>query len=580
MPINADKPHLWIFRHRIPGLRSSRGNRLGLGTSHRGFGDDGDMMREDLQQAEFKRQAAQAKLDSLKSASERNAMGQYATPFSLALEIIEFVRDNWLTPAKDIRFLDPAVGTGAFVSALLHAFPRDRIESAVGVELDPHIASVAREVWGAWGPAVIEADFTRLPFPESPEVNLLVANPPYVRHHHLDRDAKQFLQERAKSTVGLKVNGLAGLYCYFLLLAHRWLADDGFGVWLIPSEFMDVNYGEVVKHYLTEQVALHHVHRFDSEDVQFDDALISSTVLVFQKRRPPAEHEVTFSLGGTLRVSRLSKRIVQHELANVSKWTSLPGKPIHYVARSVDRLNATTCIGDLFDIHRGLATGANEFFILGRQMAREKGLPEQFLRPILPSPRYLNNDVIHAGADGYPLVEPSLTLLDCDLDENEIERYPALRAYLDWGQSQGFAGRYISRHRTPWFKQEDRPAAPIVCSYMSRGKSGTSGIRFFRNYSQATAPNVYLMLYPTQSIQRAAEEDSNLLDALFQLLKRASHEHLLYEGRTYGGGLNKIEPKELARVSLPDDPLLAQVRIRPRQFVLLEPKKTLRTRKT
>jgi len=314
MSINADKPHLWIFRHRIPGLRSSRGNRLGLGTSHRGFGDDGDMMREDLQQAELQRQSAQAKLDSLKSAAERNEMGQYATPFSLALEIVEFVRDNWLTSTKSIRFLDPAVGTGAFVSALLHAFPKEHIESAVGIEFDQRVASIARDVWGAWGLEVTSADFARLPFPDSPQVNLLVANPPYVRHHHLDRHVKRFLQERANTAVGLKVNGLAGLYCYFLLLAHRWLADDGIGVWLIPSEFMDVNYGEVVKRYLTEQVTLHHVHRFHSEDVQFDDALVSSAVLVFQKRRPSAEHDVTFSLGGTLKAPRQSKCVIQQQL--------------------------------------------------------------------------------------------------------------------------------------------------------------------------------------------------------------------------------------------------------------------------
>ncbi|MGH2592745.1 MAG: Eco57I restriction-modification methylase domain-containing protein [Anaerolineae bacterium] len=538
------------------------------------------MMREDLQQAEFKRQAAQAKLDSLKSASERNAMGQYATPFSLALEIVEFVRDNWLTPAKDIRFLDPAVGAGAFVSALLHAFPKDRIESAVGIEIDPYIASVAGEIWSAWGLEVVEADFTRLPFPDTPQINLLIANPPYVRHHHLDKTTKQLLQERTRSAVGLKISGLAGLYCHFLLMAHRWLADDGFGVWLTPSEFMDVNYGEVIKRYLTEQVTLHHVHRFHSEDVQFDDALVSSAVLVFQKRRHPTGHEVTFSLGGTLKAPRLSKHIRQQQLADISKWTSLPSKPLHYALRSVDRLNATTYIGDLFDIRRGLATGANEFFILSRQAAREKGLPEQFLRPILPSPRFLTHDVIYADVDGYPLIEPSSVLLDCNLDENEVERYPTLRAYLNEGKAQGFAERYIPSHRAPWFKQEYRPAAPIVCSYMSRNRQDTSGIRFFRNNSQATAPNVYLMLYPTQSIQRAAEEDSNLLDALFQLLKRASHEHLLYEGRTYGGGLHKIEPKELARVPLPDDPLLARVRTRPRQFVLLEPKKALRTRKT
>ncbi len=532
-------------------------------------------MRQDtLQQVEIQRQTVQAQLDSLQSAAERNAKGQYATPFSLALEIIEFVRDNWIASTRRIRFLDPAVGTGAFVSALLRAISKDRIESLVGVELDSHIASIARDLWSAWGLEVIEADFTRLSLPEPSKVNLLVANPPYVRHHHLDRDAKRFLQERAQSAVGLQVNGLAGLYCYFLLLAHRWLADDGIGVWLIPSEFMDVNYGQVVKRYLVEQVVLHHVHRFDPEDVQFDDALVSSTVLVFQKRKPSAPHRVTFSLGGTPRSPRLSRRVVQRELVNVAKWTSLPGKPIHYVARSVERLNATICIGDLFDIHRGLATGANEFFILGRQIAREKGLPAQFLRPILPSPRYLNSDVVLADADGYPLVEPSLVLLDCDLDESETEHFPALWAYLEFGKSQGFAERYIASHRAPWFKQEVRPVAPILCSYMARSKSGTSGLRFFRNYSQATAPNVYLMLYPAPSVQRTVEEDPHLLDELFQLLKRAGHEHLLYQGRTYGGGLNKIEPKELTRVPLPDDPLFKQISIRPRQFALLEQDKS------
>ena len=527
---------------------------------------------------ELERQAEQTRLDGLKTAMQRNEMGQYATPFPLALKIMQFVRDNWLTAAKDIRFLDPAVGTGAFASALLHAFDRKHIRSMTGVELDPQIASAADKLWSKWGLKVIEADFTRLPFPASPDANLVVANPPYVRHHHLDREAKPYLQQKTQVSVGLKVNGLAGLYCYFLLIAHRWLAEDGIGVWLIPSEFMDVNYGKIVKRYLTEQVTLRHVHRFDPEDVQFDDALVSSTVLIFQKRIPSAQHEAIFSVGSDLCAPRRSKRIRQQQLADIGKWTSLPDMPVPYVIRNVERLNATIRIGDLFDIRRGLATGANEFFILTRQLAHDKGLPERFLRPILPSPRYLTHDLILAGPDGYPLIEPLLVLLDCDLDENEVRHFPALRAYLEEGMSRGFADRYIPSHRSPWYKQEFRPAAPIVCSYMSRGQPGTSGIRFFRNHSQATAPNVYLMLYPSSAIQRTVEEDPPLLDDLFELLKRTGHEHLLYQGRTYGGGLNKIEPNELAQVPLPDDPILEHIGSKPRQFVLLERKHTLRAK--
>jgi hypothetical protein len=37
--------------------------------------------------------------------------------------------------------------------------------------------------------------------------------------------------------------------------------------------------------------------------------------------------------------------------------------------------------GDLFTIKRGLATGANDFFILPRKRAREIGIRSKFLKP-------------------------------------------------------------------------------------------------------------------------------------------------------------------------------------------------------
>jgi hypothetical protein len=48
---------------------------------------------------------------------------------------------------------------------------------------------------------------------------------------------------------GTKIGALAGLYCYFLGISHAWLAPDAIPGWLIPSEFMDGNYGEALKDY-------------------------------------------------------------------------------------------------------------------------------------------------------------------------------------------------------------------------------------------------------------------------------------------------------------------------------------------
>src|SRR5437764_11522392 len=110
---------------------------------------------------------------------------------------------------------------------------------------------------------------------------MILTNPPYLRHHHLTSDDKARLQMIASQVAGNNVSGLSGLYIYFLLAAHNWLAENGIGAWLIPSEFMDVNYGEVFKRYLSHQVALLQVHRFDPTDVQFADALVSSAVVIF-----------------------------------------------------------------------------------------------------------------------------------------------------------------------------------------------------------------------------------------------------------------------------------------------------------
>jgi hypothetical protein len=72
--------------------------------------------------------------------------------------------------------------------------------------------------------------------------------------------------------------------------------------------------------------------------------------------------------------------------------------------------------------------------------------------------------------------------------------------------------------------------------------------RFILNRSQATAANVYLLLYPKPTLARALQAHPNLARTVWEFLESISAETLLGEGRVYGGGLYKMEPKELANV--------------------------------
>jgi hypothetical protein len=418
----------------------------------------------------------------------------------------------------------------------------------MGFEIDERVSDSAAELWGDELLQLKHADFTKqsAPTSEKQKANLLICNPPYVRHHHLINGDKTRLNVAVRQSLGINLSGLSGLYCYFMCIAHSWMADDGLAAWLIPSEFMDVNYGRAIKDYLLNHVTLIRVHRFDPSDVQFDDALVSSAVVWFKKAKPVADRTVEFTFGGSLLKSAKSARISSQVLHDAGKWTQFPQN-----SNRPEKAENEVKLSDLFTIKRGIATGANKFFILSSERVAELHLPKKFLIPILPSARSLTSDEILANEHGDPLVERKQYLLSCKLPESEVKaKYPSLWEYLESGKREGVNEKYLSQHRSPWYSQEERQPPLFLCTYINR-KSKTNGetFRFILNHSKAIAANVYLLLYPKKPLADAIKAQPELVNSLWQGLKAIKPETLRGEGRVYGGELYKMEPKELGNVS-------------------------------
>ncbi|ASS41185.1 hypothetical protein AXF21_04315 [Eubacterium minutum ATCC 700079] len=513
-----------------------------MGTQNKRFG-----AIRDLTPIEAERMQLQMAIDNSKSIESRRRLGQFATPYELAQEIISY--GLTLQEEEKISFLEPAIGTGSFYSALLSECGKQSkiLMSATGIEFDDEFYSVACGLWGNTGINLINNDFTETECFE--RVNLLISNPPYVRHHYISQEQKSKLAAITKDDTGLSLSGLAGLYCYFILCAHKWLAPNAICGWLLPSEFMDVNYGSILKEYFLNNVHLLRVHRYNPENCKFDDALVSSCVVWFKNKVISQNYNVEFSYGGTHEKPEISSRICKNILEKHNKWTHFPDKGN---SNKQSNSSITPTLGDFFTIKRGIATGDNGFFILSKEQIDELNLDMQFFTPILPSPRHLKCDEIFSDNNGHPQLDTQYFLLSCTLSEDEIrEHHPDIWNYLNAGKDTT-AQKYLCKNRKVWYFQENRDATPFLCSYMGRGTSEHSApFRFILNHTKAIATNSYLMLYPKAFLSKAITQSPDVLHKIWEILTNITASDLECEGRIYGGGLKKIEPRELSSVKCP-----------------------------
>ncbi len=484
-------------------------------------------------------------------ALDRNKNGQYFTPISIANEMVRFALEL-IPQSHEIKFLEPGFGYGVFYNALLQSGLGSRLVQALGYEIN---ADYVEHVKAAKADSILNLkleDFTAacLPPPEKMST-LLLCNPPYVRHHHISPNDKKRLSTNVKEFTGISLNGRAGLYCYFILLAHGWLAPNAISGWLLPSEFMDTDYGLTIREYLTNKVTLVRIHNFEPSESLFKDAEVSSTIVFFINKTPIADQDVSLSFGGSFTAPTLTSFSKLSQLRKARKWSKLLSETNRTKAVIPgSKCQARAILSDFFEVKRGIATGANDFFIISAKKSEILQLPREFLKPILPSSRYLARDEIEADKNGEPLFKDKLYLIDCSLSEEKLRQdYPRLWEYYELGMKTKIHLRTLCRSRKPWYSQELRPPTSIICKYMgNRSRPGNSPIKFILNNSLATATNAYHLLYPLSSLQVLLNFDTNLIRAIWQIFNEIIVDQFLVEGRTYGGGKFKIEPGELGKI--------------------------------
>lgn len=480
----------------------------------------------------------------------------YVTPPEYARDMAQCALTAFGDDSKRIFFGDSAIGTGALfiaIKRLVDTVNNDEnknysFASAVGIDIDERMAKEAFLRCSKRDLVVIYGDAISPNIDLGEKRNMMIVNPPYNRHEEIPEEYREKAKKLAEMQTGIQVAANAGLYVYHLLIMDKWLDDNGIAVWLLPSIFLQSKYGKAIRQYLTSNVQLVRLHVYDEEKLQFDDTMISTTIVVFKKVPPVDGSKVVVTYGDSISEPQFSKTFDLGYLSKeIKNWRSIIVNP----QDNESHLSLDIRFSSLFDIKRGLATGANSFFVLERNKAKEYGIPDMALKPILPKARYLQSLVISAKDDGYPDIKPQMALIDCDLDEETIKaKYPAFYDYLQKAKQKGKDGkaivdRTLIKAREPWYKQELRNPPLFLLTYMGRNKKNLPPLYFLLNQSDAVALNTYLLLYPKPWLLEIIGNNELLCKKLLSALNYSAQKIIAQQTRVYSGGLQKLEPNEL-----------------------------------
>ena len=457
----------------------------------------------------------------LRSPAERRSRGAIYTPAPIIQSMIGWAAEQW-TPT---RIVDPGCGSGRFILAAARRFPKADL---VAVDMDPLAILMLRANAAVLGVAdrlqAHCADYRALTLPAIEGPTLFIGNPPYVRHHDIEEGWKKWFAATA-AEYGFKASKLAGLHIHFFLKTRQLGRPGDFGAFITAAEWLDVNYGAVLRNMLADGLGGAALHVLTPQSMPFADTATTGAITCFRVAQRSG-HLLMRSVDSLDQLENLSagKSVPWPELEKAHRWTSIITPPPKAPAGYIE-------LGELCRVHRGQVTGCNDIWIAG---AYSGELPESVLFPTVTKARELMKagQVLRSVTDLRQVID-----LPIDLDTLDDDDRKRVDRFLKWAKAQGAKESYIASTRRAWWSVNLRQPAPILCTYMARRPPA-----FVRNLAAARHVNIAHGLYPREPLT------NGMLTALATWL---GANVTLAAGRTYAGGLTKFEPRELERVLIP-----------------------------
>ncbi|MDO5670036.1 MAG: N-6 DNA methylase [Corynebacterium sp.] len=464
----------------------------------------------------------------------RKKRGAFFTPAPIA-DLL--VNECWASDSR--RILEPSCGEAAFLlSAGEKSAGEGRLVELHGVELHEESAAHARALLKAKGhQARIRVD-DFFDVPGSADFDLVIGNPPYIRFHDHSGESRHKAREAAAAG-GVEINELASSWAAFVVHSTTFLTTGGTLGMVLPAELLYTGYAAPIRALLLREFAAVKI------------------IIVENNVFAGAQEQVLLVIGagfGTGSGTELKFRTLESEkwrtftpASPEARWTDIFGR-----ADTRSMLNGAVATESLVplitwgSVRLGAVTGANAFFTMTPAEARELAvLPEETVALSPPGSVHLRNlefskaDWVEQGARG------AATIL---FRPSETPSPGALRKIAE-GEEAGIDQRYKCRVRKPWW-QTPLPEVPdLLLTYMNLGTP-----QLATNSARVNHINSVHGVYITPELRELAAQFLPLA-----ALNSATATDAELSGRSYGGGLLKLEPGEARRWLLPSPVVVASL---------------------
>lgn len=367
---------------------------------------------------------------------------------------------------------------------------------------------------------------------------LVVGNPPYINIKNMEKEFLDCGRLLCKE-LNLPETLMQNSWVAFVLASTKLISQNGAIFFVLPTEFLQVQYAEKLRAFLEKRFNTIHIIAFSER--MFPE-IEQEACLVYLTNEPQELPYISYRLYEELSSDSLTLESRIERNKPLKKWSNaiLSDSDIDLLNHISSRYDL---VSDLVDSAPGIVTGANSKFILTKSEVSEYECKD-YVAPIISKGIMakhqfeINSDLINR------LAQESKKVYLLDLaGANPSELPKSLISYLETVATTERKGikiqeSYKCSKRKPWY------AVPIV-------RAGS--VVFFKRYD--TCPRLSTNpegIYTTDIAYNLQLHDGidaeSLAFCFYNSLTLAQCE---FVGRYYAGGVSELTPNEFRSVSIP-----------------------------